>query len=144
MATIASPQLRLQRDLTRRPYGGGWWPGGQGVAHELLDLVARWPTDLPSIVRYAYLSDDWDRSEAGVPARYRTRTLILVLSDRSTCRLLQIPTDTPADVADELLREASDPGSQWRRVDFVSTFRGPDEPRSETAAPASGTHSSCS
>lgn len=130
MATIAPPELRLQRDLTRRPYGGGWWPDGEGVAHELLDLVHRWPTELPSISRYAYISDDWDQSEARVPPRYRTRTLILVLSDRSTCRLLQIPSDTPADVAEELLAEASNPGSMWRRVDFVSTFRASGEPQS--------------
>lgn len=133
MAAIASPALRLQADLTRRPYGGGWWPNGQGMAHELLDLVHLWPPDLPSIVRYAYISDDWDQSEARVPIRYRTRTLILMLSDRSACRLLQIPTNTPAEVADELLTEASNPGSMWRRVDFVSTFRGPGEVRTAAA-----------
>lgn len=123
MATVAPPVLRLQKDLARRPYGGGWWPAGEGVAHEVLDLVHRWPMDLPSIVRYAHISDDWDESEATVPLHYRTRTLILVLSDRSTCRLLQIPTDTPAEVAEELLAQATDPGSMWRRIDFVSTER---------------------
>jgi hypothetical protein len=135
MAAIASPLLRLQKDVTRRPYGGGWWPDGEGVSHELLDLVHRWPADLPSISRYSYISDDWDQSEATVPPRYRTRTLILVLSDRTTCRLLQIPTDTPPEVAEELLAEASDPVSHWRRVDFVSTLR---EPREEQVAGADG------
>jgi hypothetical protein len=127
MAAITSPALRLQRDLTRRPYGGAWWPAGQGVSHELLDLVHRWPTELPSISRYAYISDDWDQSEARVPDRYRTRTLILELSDRSTCRLLQLRADTAPEVAEELLAEATDPVSSWRRVDFVSTFRAPRE-----------------
>ncbi|GAA3835453.1 DUF5994 family protein [Nocardioides panacisoli] len=133
MATVSSPALRLQRDLTRRPYGGGWWPSGSGVAREVLDLVEQWPANLPSILRYAYISDDWDQSESRVPPRYRTRTLILSLSDRSSCRLLQIPTDTPADVAEELLARASDADSTWRRVDFVSTFRG--APPAEAAAP---------
>jgi hypothetical protein len=123
MASIVPPVLRLQRDLAHRPYGGGWWPAGEGVANELLDLLHHWPRDLPKVVRYAYISDDWDQSEARVPHRYRTRTLILVLADRSTCRLLQLPAETPADVAEELLAEASNPGSMWRRVDFVSTFR---------------------
>ena len=127
MAAIAPPFLRLQRDLTRRPYGGGWWPQGAGVGHELLELVHRWPSDRPTISHYAYISDDWDRTEARVPARYRTRTLILTLSDRSSCRLLQIPTDTDAAVAEELLAEASDPHSKWRRPDFVSTYRSPGE-----------------
>ncbi|KAA1415853.1 hypothetical protein F0U44_19635 [Nocardioides humilatus] len=134
MAAITSPELRLQSDLTRRPYGGGWWPDGRGVSHELLDLMHRWPADLPKITSYAYISDDWDRSEASVPLEYRTRTLILVLADRSTCRLLQLPASTPADVADELLTEASYSGSMWRRIDFVSTYRGPQE------MPAVGTH----
>ena len=95
------PTLRLQADHTNRPYGGGWWPGGEGDSHELLDLMGRWPADRPSIASYAYLHDDWDRSEAAVPARYRTRTLILMLNDRSSCRLLLIPTDTNPDVAEE-------------------------------------------
>lgn len=128
MAAISAPALRLQADLARRPYGGAWWPSGQGVSNELLDLIHRWPMDLPSILRYSYISDDWDQSEATVPLRYRTRTLILMLSDRSACRLLQIPTDTPAEVAEELLTEASYSGSMWRRIDFVSTFRGQGEP----------------
>lgn len=127
MADIASPALQLQRDLTRRPYGGCWWPDGAGVSREVLDLVHRWPADLPSIERYAYISDDWDQSEAKVPAPYRTRTLILVLSDRSTCRLLQIPVDTPQDVAQELFAEACDPHTKWRRVDFVTTYRAPGQ-----------------
>lgn len=128
MAVITAPTLRLQADLARRPYGGGWWPNGEGVSHELLDLMHRWPTELPSIVRYSYISDDWDQSESTVPLSHRTRTLILVLSDRSTCRLLQLPADTPGEVAEELLAEASYSGSQWRRVDFVSTVREPTEP----------------
>lgn len=129
MAAIVSPALRLQRDVTRRPYGGGWWPAGDGIAQELLDLVHRWPRELPTIVRYAYISEDWDQSEARVPAQYRTRTLILALEDRSTCRLLQIRPDTPAEVADELLAEASNPGSTWRRIDFVSTYRAAPGPQ---------------
>ncbi|WP_183093311.1 DUF5994 family protein [Nocardioides stalactiti] len=137
MATIAAPSLRLQpKDLTRRPYGGGWWPSGAGVSNEVLDLVQRWPAGLPTITRYAYISDDWDQSEARVPAEYRTRTLILVLSDRSTCRLVQIPTETPPEVAEELLTEACDPFSKWLRVDFVSTYRGRRE--AEPAADLAG------
>src|ERR687897_1754805 len=86
MAAIVPPTLRLQANHTNRPYGGAWWPAGDGMSHELLDLMTRWPADRPSIASYAYLHDDWDRSEAAVPARYRTRTLILILSDRSSCR----------------------------------------------------------
>jgi len=128
MAAVTSPALRLQADHTNRPYGGGWWPNGAGMSHELLDLMTRWPADRPSIVSYAYLHDDWDRTEAAVPLRYRTKTLILVLSDRSSCRLLMIPPDTDADVAEELLVEASNPLTKWRRMDFVSTFRTPNPP----------------
>lgn len=128
MATIAPPTLRLQADHTNRPYGGGWWPAGEGMSHELLDLMTRWPADRPSIASYAYLHDDWDRSEAAVPQRYRTRTMILMLDDRSNCRLLLIPTDTNPDVAKELLAEASDPLSKWRRMDFASTFRAAKPP----------------
>ncbi len=123
MATVTPPTLRLQADHTNRPYGGGWWPAGEGLSNELLDLMARWPADRPSIASYAYLHDDWDRSEASVPAHYRTRTMILMLNDRSSCRLLLIPTDTNPDVAREFLAEASDPLSKWRRMDFASTFR---------------------
>lgn len=128
MAAVISPELRLQADHTNRPYGGGWWPNGVGMSHEILDLMGRWPADRPSIVSYAYLHDDWDRAEASVPTRYRTRTLILILSDRSSCRLLLIPPDTGSEVAQELLTEASDPLSKWRRMDFVSTFRSPKPP----------------
>ncbi len=123
MATVKAPTLRLQADHTNRPYGGGWWPAGEGLSSELLDLMARWPADRPSIASYTYLHDDWDRSEASVPARYRTRTMILMLNDRSSCRLLLIPTNTDADVAKEFLAEASDSRSKWRRMDFASTFR---------------------
>lgn len=123
MAVIASPVLQLQRDHTNRPYGGGWWPVGSSTSHELLDLVSRWPADRPSIVRYAFIDDAWDRAETAVPARYRTRTMVLALSDRSTCRLLVLPADTPPDVAALFLDEASNPHSKWLRMDFVSTFR---------------------
>ncbi len=64
---------------------------GHELSHELLDLVSRWPADRPSILSYAFLNDDWDKSESAVPLKYRTRTLILILSDRSTCRLLLVP-----------------------------------------------------
>jgi hypothetical protein len=128
MAAIVPPTLRLQKDHTNRPYGGGWWPAGDGMSHELLDLMTRWPADRPSIASYAYLHDDWDRSEAAVPQRYRTRTMILMLNDRSSCRLLLIPTDTNPDVAKEFLAEASDPLSKWRRMDFASTFRSAKPP----------------
>ena len=123
MAAIVPPILRLQAVHTNRPYGGGWWPGGEGINHEILDLMGRWPAERPSITSYAYIHDDWDRSEAEVPAQYRTRTLILVLNDRASCRLLVIPTDTKPEVAEELLTEASNPLTQWRRMDFASTFR---------------------
>jgi hypothetical protein len=128
MAAIVPPTLRLQANHTNRPYGGAWWPAGDGMSHELLDLMTRWPADRPSIASYAYLHDDWDRSEAAVPARYRTRTLILILSDRSSCRLLLIPPDTSALVAGELLAEASNPLSKWRRMDFASTYRSAKPP----------------
>jgi|GEM_PF-7068149 len=127
MAAIASPDLRLQKDHTNRPYGGGWWPDGHELTHELLDLVSRWPADRPSIVSYAFLHDDWDRSEADVPAEHLTRTLVLNLSDRSTCRLLLVPHDTAPVVADELLVEASNPHTTWRRMDFASTYRAPQQ-----------------
>jgi hypothetical protein len=123
MAVIVSPTLQLQSDLTNRPYGGGWWPAGRGVSHELLDLVSRWPADRPTILRYSYIHEGWDQSESAVPPRYRTKTLVLILSDRSSCRLLMIPPETPAEVATELLGEASNPHSTWKRMDFVSTFR---------------------
>jgi hypothetical protein len=123
--TIAPPMLRLQRDHTNRPYGGGWWPSGPGVSNELLDLIARWPGDRPSILRYAYISDDWDRAESAVPPGFRTRTLILSLSDRSTCRLLIVPTSTSPSVAAEFMEQVSDSTSSWRKMDFVSTYRNP-------------------
>lgn len=127
MAAVKSPALVLQRDHTNRPYGGAWWPDGHELAHELLDLVGRWPADRPSIVSYTFLHDDWDRSESAVPLEYRTRTLILILGDRSSCRLLLIPHDTPAAVAEELMAQAGDPLSSWKRMDFASTFRQPAE-----------------
>ncbi len=130
MATVISPALRLQRDHTNRPYGGAWWPDGDELSHELLDLVSRWPAERPSILSYAFLHDDWDRSESAVPLQYRTRTLILILSDRSSCRLLLIPRDTDPVVAEELLNEASNPDSKWKRMDFVSTFRSPAQEES--------------
>ena len=123
MATVSQPELRLQLKHTNRPYGGGWWPGGNDLSHQILDLVDRWPTDRPSIVGYAFLRDDWDGSEAEVPTRYLTRTLILTLSDRSSCRLLMIPQDTDPVTAEQLLTEASDPYTHWRRMDFASTYR---------------------
>ncbi|KAA1428474.1 DUF5994 family protein [Nocardioides antri] len=138
MATLAPPLLQLQKDLTNRPYAGGWWPAGDGMSHELLDLMHRWPAELPKIVSYAYLHEDWDRSEDAVPTRYRTRTLILVLADRSSCRLLQLPPDTPAEVAEELFGEATNHHSTWKRVDFVSTFRSPT-PREHHVLNADGT-----
>ncbi len=125
MAAVKAPMLRLQDAHTNRPYGGGWWPDGHELSHELLDLVSRWPADRPSILSYAFLNDDWDKSESEVPLKYRTRTLILVLSDRSSCRLLLIPHDTDPEIAEELLAEASNPHTTWRRMDFVSTFRAP-------------------
>lgn len=123
MATVVQPDLRLQVKHTNRPYGGGWWPGGDDVSHQILDLMGRWPADRPSIVSYAFLHDDWDRAESEVPARYLTRTLILALSDRSSCRLLMIPHDSDPASAEELLREASNPHTSWRRMDFASTYR---------------------
>jgi hypothetical protein len=125
MAAVKSPELRLQGKHTNRPYGGAWWPNGQDLSHELLDLVARWPSDRPSITGYAFLHDDWDNSGSPVPPRYRTRTLVLALSDRSSCRLLVIPHGTEAVVADEFLTEASNTHSTWTRMDFSSTFRSP-------------------
>ncbi|PWN04718.1 hypothetical protein DJ010_03630 [Nocardioides silvaticus] len=123
MAALAQPALRLQPKHTNRPYGGGWWPSRADLATQLGDLVGRWPEDRPSIVSYAFLHDDWDQSEAAVPARHLTRTLILILSDRSSCRLLMIPGHARSDVAEQLLSEASDPHSTWRRMDFASTER---------------------
>lgn len=123
MATVVQPDLRLQVKHTNRPYGGGWWPGGDDISHQILDLMGRWPADRPSIVSYAFLHDNWDRSESEVPARNLTRTLILILSDRSSCRLLVIPHDSDPAAAEELLTEASNPHSTWRRMDFASTDR---------------------
>lgn len=137
MAAIASPVLQLQRDHTNRPYGGGWWPSASGTSHELIDLVSRWPADKPSIVRYAFIDDAWDRAETTVPQRYRTRTMVLALSDRSTCRLLVLPPDTPVEIAQRFLDEASDPHTRWLRTDFVSTFRTPT-PREEPVLKTEG------
>jgi hypothetical protein len=123
MAALAQPALRLQPKHTNRPYGGGWWPSRGDLSTQLGDLVVRWPGDRPSIVSYAFLQDDWDQSEAGVPTRHLTRTVILILSDRSSCRLLMIPHHASAVVAEQLLQEASDPHSTWRRMDFASTER---------------------
>ncbi len=128
MATVVQPDLRLQAKHTNRPYGGGWWPGGDDVSHQILDLMGRWPADRPSIVSYAFLQDNWDSSESEVPSGNLTRTLVLILSDRSSCRLLLLPADTNADVADEFLTEASDPLSKWRRMDFASTYRSAKPP----------------
>lgn len=121
MAALAPPSLRLQPRHTNRPYGGGWWPSRDDLSHQLIDLVGRWPADRPSIVSYAFLRENWDKSESEVPARNLTRTLILVLSDRSSCRLLVIPHHTDPAVAEQMLNEASDPHSTWQRMDFTST-----------------------
>jgi hypothetical protein len=123
MAALAQPALRLQPKHTNRPYGGGWWPSRDDLSNQLIDLVERWPADRPSIISYAFLQDDWDQSEAEVPTRHLTRTLILILSDKSSCRLLMIPHDANSLVAEELLNEASDPYSTWQRMDFASTDR---------------------
>lgn len=136
MTAFEAPVLSLQPDLTRLPFGGAWWPEGRGVSHELLDLAARWPSHLPTIVGYAFLPDDWDQSpelsgsdaggpEVGTGTRLRTRTVILSLSDRTACRVLVIPPEAPATVARSMLAEASDERSTWRRADFEDTFRPP-------------------
>lgn len=128
MADNDSPVLVLQPNLERRPVGGAWWPEGHGMSLELLDLVSRWPVERPSIVRYAYLPDEWDLGPAPVSVptadgdarapHLRTRILVLSLSDRTSCRLLLIPPETDPAVARGLLLEAGDPWSTWKRPDF--------------------------
>lgn len=125
MAATSKSRLRLQTAHTNRPYGGGWWPEAADASQQLVDLVGQWPPDRPTILSYAFLNEDWDRSESSVPAEHRTLTLILILSDRSSCRLLVVPAHTEAETAEELLAEASNPHTTWRRMDFASTFRLP-------------------
>lgn len=142
MTGYAPPVLALQPDVTRLPFGGAWWPVGRGLSHELLDLAARWPAHLPTIVGYAILPDNWDQTptvpgsdadgpDVGTAVHLRTRTIILSLSDHSACRVLVIPPEAPPTVARSMLAEASDPASRWRRADFDDTFRPPTphEPR---------------
>lgn len=121
MNVPAPPVLVLQPDVHRLPFGGAWWPDGDGLSRDLLDLAVRWPAELPSIVGYVFLPVDWDATPAP-EAQLRTRTLVLTLSDRSSCRMMLIPSGTPPDVARSLLAQASDPLSQWRRSDFDGAF----------------------
>lgn len=125
MQVLNNPSLSLQPDLLHRPYGGAWWPSGGDLSHELLDLVAVWPVDRASITGYTFLPTDWDVTNKETLSMYRTRTLVLRLADRTACRILLIPAETPAPVARELLAEASSDSSRWKRVDFESTFRAP-------------------
>lgn len=123
MAVLVQPALRLQPKHTHRPYGGGWWPTRDELSDQLSDLTQRWPSVRPSIVRHAFLHDDWDQSEAVVHTRNLTRTLVLLLSDGSSCRLLMIPHHASSAVAEQILKEASDPRSTWSRMDFATTDR---------------------
>lgn len=123
MAALAQPALRLQPKHTHRPYGGGWWPDRDELSLQLLDLRQRWPSDRPSIVNHSFLRDDWDRSEAEVHTRNLTRTLVLLLSDGSSCRLLMVPHHASCVVAEQILVEASDPRSTWSRMDFATFDR---------------------
>ena len=133
MARQSAPTLRLALDLGRRPSGGAWGPTSRSLSDELLELAARWPTERASITGYYLLPEKWDTQavvddpdrRAVSSGHPRTRTMVLRLADRSTCRLLLIPPDAPEDVAWQLLTEASDTGSTWRRADFESTFRPP-------------------
>jgi len=128
MADTDYPGLRLQRDLTRRPYGGAWWPSGRDLAQQMRDLADAWPADRPAITRYVYLPPDVQRSDPAIMVR--TRTLVLSLDDGTTCRLLLVPPETPSSEARDLLAQASDPESSWTRADFSTAGPAPtrDQP----------------
>jgi len=115
MATdVLPPRLALHMVPDRKLSDGAWWPKSRCLSDELGQLFALWPPAVGRIVRVLYSPPDWDdrprsvalargRVKTGCFPRDDTRVLILTMLDGRRLTIDVIPSDTPADLAAELL-----------------------------------------
>ena len=124
-STPVREPLRLR--MSARPgldtLDGGWWPQSRDLAVELADLAEHFPPSLGRVRHATYSPPDWDSA----PGRVRvgdgyveldavpqddTHLVVLRTSQRSTLRVLVIPSEFSADQGAEAMLAATTTGNE--------------------------------
>jgi hypothetical protein len=121
MATQSPPLRFALRPVHDRALpDGAWWPESRSLDDQLGGLFALWPAEAGRIVRVLYSPPDWDdhpRSVA-VPGRRiktgsfphdDTHQLTLSMLDGQRRSITVIPSDTQADVAEDVFDTVTAP-----------------------------------
>jgi len=135
-------RLRLAEHPGRDLLDGGWWPRSRDLAVELADLVDRFPTDRPRIVRALVSPPDWSSTtrririadgwlKVGSFPRDDTHVVILTTAGagRPLLRLLVVPPELTPDQGDAALLAAADPGNAHSAADLLRTVTEHADPR---------------
>ena len=111
---VPSPRFALRAVPDRGLADGAWWPESRSLGDELTGLFSLWPAEAGRIVRVLYSPPDWDdrprsvavpgrRIKTGSFPRDDTHQLTLSMLDGRRRSITVIPSDTPADVAGDVL-----------------------------------------
>lgn len=117
-------RLRLDHDVARGGLDGAWWPHSRDLAQQSADLVDHFPTEIGRVARLLYSGPDWDR-DGDTPQVRRIRTehgsvklgsfpsddthvMVVTLASRERLRLLVVPWDADAALAESAMEAAAD------------------------------------
>jgi hypothetical protein len=134
---LAPVRLLLASGPEERELDGAWWPRGHDLELELAALIHHFPARRSRIVRASVSRPDWD------PFPHRTglvgdhvevaasdgdaHVVELTLADSSRLRLLVVPPDLSADLAEGAMFTSTQPGNTTVAGDLLRRTQAPDD-----------------
>jgi hypothetical protein len=132
----ASSPLRLE--IAAHPHSGhlagSWWPRSRDLQTELSELVEHFPPEVGRVGRVIFSRPDWASRPHKVRVRNGylktgsfpgddTHVIVLTLATGSRLRLLVVPPETPAAVAQELFAASVLPANRRTGVELLDAAR---------------------
>lgn len=121
-------RVRLDPGPRTGSIDGAWWPQSTDLQTEAADLVDHVDPDVGRVARLLYSRPDWSTPEDGANLRRihaargpvkagsfpgdDTHTMVAVLLSGRRLRLVVVPSETPAEAAEDILARASRPGNE--------------------------------
>ena len=122
---------------------GAWWPYGQDLRTEAVDLADHFPSSLGRVVRLLYSASDWTSGPgrvraarafvtlASFPHDDTHRVLLRTDGDRRVIQLLVVPTNWDERAARHAMRIAANPANRKSTATILTGSR--NQPRSGLA-----------
>lgn len=130
-------RLVLASGPEERELDGAWWPRSRDLERELSALVRHFPAGGDRIVRARVSRPDWDSfpRRTGRPGDHvevaasdgDAHVVELTLADGTRLRLLVVPPDLSADLAEGAMFTSTQPGNTTIAGDLLRRTQAPDD-----------------